>query len=217
MRALTFKGFLARYVKELSRENTLDIRLLAADAAAGGYRLRAPLVLYAVVSGKSTRLAEALGEFDDSPALREMLAFLTAENVEELLRNDELPEEYQKVWNAYQVALKTPERDEALKDAIRKKVLAVQAKNHCTNYRIYTDLKLNPGNVNAWLKNGNGDKVSYRTAERIMEFVMRYEKNTCANWIGEKNLAVALGVNDFTDDFFANGREAEINTVRDQY
>ena len=22
----------------------------------------------------------------------------------------------------------------------------------CTNYRIYTDLKLNPGNVNSWLK-----------------------------------------------------------------
>ena len=121
MRALTFKGFLARYVKELSREDTLDIKLLAADAASGGYRLRAPLVLYAVVSGKSARLAEAFEGIDGSPTLLEMLGCLTTENVEELLRNDELPEEYQKVWNAYQVALKTPERDNALKDAIRKK------------------------------------------------------------------------------------------------
>ena len=176
MRALTFKGFLARYVKELSREDTFDIKLLAADAATGGYRLRAPLVLYAVVSGKSARLAEALEGIDGSPTLLEMLGCLTTENVEELLRNDELPEEYQKVWNAYQVALKTPERDEALKDAIRKKVLAVQAENHCTNYRIYTDLKLNPGNVNAWLKSGNGAKISYRTAERILDYALNFTR-----------------------------------------
>lgn len=174
MRALTFKGFLTRYVKELSSVGTLNIRLLAADAEKGGYRLRAPLVLYAAVCGKKALLSGVLRETDDTLTMRRMLERLTAENAEELLRDRKLPEEYQKVWNAYLVARNAPDRDKALKESIRKKVLQIQAKNRCTNYRIYTDLKLNPGNVNAWLKHGNSEMVSYRTAERIMEYVLRY-------------------------------------------
>ena len=54
-----------------------------------------------------------------------------------------------------------------------KKVLQVLQNGSCTNYRIYTDLKLNPGNVNSWLKNGDSSKVSYRNAERILNYVMR--------------------------------------------
>lgn len=71
------------------------------------------------------------------------------------------------------VAKNAPERDKALKEAIRKKVLQMMQNGNCTNYRIYTDLKLNPGNVNSWLKNGDSSKVSYRNAERIMHYVMQ--------------------------------------------
>ena len=36
------------------------------------------------------------------------------------------------------------------------------------------ELKLNPGNVNSWLKNGDSSKVSYRNAERILNYVMQH-------------------------------------------
>ena len=61
-----------------------------------------------------------------------------------------------------------------MKEAIRKKVLQMMQDGTCTNYRIYTDLKLNPGNVNSWLKNGDSNKASCRNAERILNYVMQH-------------------------------------------
>ena len=43
-----------------------------------------------------------------------------------------------------------------------------------TNYRIYTTLNLNPGNANAFLKNGDISKVSLDTTRRILQFVNEY-------------------------------------------
>lgn len=37
-----------------------------------------------------------------------------------------------------------------------------------------TDLRLNPGNLNAWLKHGNSDKVSLETARRTLRYVEAY-------------------------------------------
>ena len=53
----------------------------------------------------------------------------------------------------------------------RQKVKRLQAKSGLSNYRIYTDLKLNPGNLNAWLKHGNCDKVSLETARQTLRYM----------------------------------------------
>ena len=39
-----------------------------------------------------------------------------------------------------------------------------------SNYRIYTDLHLNPGNLNAWLKHGDCGKVSLKTARSVLRY-----------------------------------------------
>ncbi len=57
---------------------------------------------------------------------------------------------------------------------MRKKILSIQKEKNCSNYRVYTDLHLNPGNINSWLKNGDSTKVSYQTAEKIMNYVLQY-------------------------------------------
>lgn len=54
---------------------------------------------------------------------------------------------------------------------MRQKVKRLQEKKDVTTYRIYTDFKPNPGNLNAWLKHGNGDKVSLETARRALHYV----------------------------------------------
>lgn len=48
MRELTFRGFLAQYVKQLSAEKTNSLYKLAAEAGSSNPRLREPLLLYAV-------------------------------------------------------------------------------------------------------------------------------------------------------------------------
>lgn len=175
MRTLTFKGFLAQYIKKLSYSNSLDLQKLAAEAVHDNYRLQAPLVLYAVVHRKRVRLTNLLQGNDSAKEMLDMLSMLAADSVEQKLHSGSFPEAYQKVWNSFLVARDAPKRDEALKAAVRNKVLRLQEEKKCSNYRIYTDLKLNPGNINSWLKNGDCTKVSYHTAERVMNYVLQLQ------------------------------------------
>ena len=165
MRALTFKGFLTQYVKELSQTNTLNLKTLAREAEDGNYRLAAPLVLYALVTEKKDSLHRSLGSSVTADEMRRDLQAFSGADVEQMLSSGKAPRDYAKVWESFLVAKKAPERDKALKEAIRKKVLQTMQASNCTNYRIYTDLKLNPGNVSS--------KVSYKNAERIMNYVMQ--------------------------------------------
>ena len=174
MRTLTVNGFFRQYVKKLSVANTLDLGKLAAEATAGNYRLQAPLVLYAVSSGKKNALIEHLSHKENSSEMLAMLSGLSSENLGNMLAQKDVPEEYQKAWKSFLAARNAPARDEALKDAMRIKVLSLLRQKQCSNYRVYHDLHLNPGNVNAWLKNGDSRKVSYATAERILNYVLQH-------------------------------------------
>ena len=174
MRALTFKGFLTQYVKELSQTNTLNLRTLAREAEDGNYRLAAPLVLYALATEKEAFLLRSLGSSAAADEMRRDMQAFSEADVEFLLSSGNAPQDYLKVWEAYLVAKNAPERDKELKEAIRKKVLQRLQTGNCTYCRICTDLKLNPGNVNSWLKNGDSSKVSYRNAERILNYVMQH-------------------------------------------
>lgn len=78
-----------------------------------------------------------------------------------------------KVWNSFQVRRNRPQNDDALEAAMREKILQLQKAKSCSNYRLYRDLKLNTGNINSWLKNGDSSKVSYQTAQRIITYVIQ--------------------------------------------
>lgn len=173
MRKLTFKGFLSQYVKNLSYSNTLDIKRLAKEATTNNLRLRAPLVLYALASSKKDQLIDALSDCSNASDMVKMLDFFESSDLETQLGKGNVPEDYSKVWNSFLVARNAPKRDDDLKGAMRKMILRVQAEKKCSNYRVYTDLKLNPGNINSWLKNGDSSKVSYHTAEQIMNYVLQ--------------------------------------------
>lgn len=57
------------------------------------------------------------------------------------------------------------------KELVRKKVKRLQTSGNISNYRIYADLGLNPGNINAWLKLGECGKVSLNTARKVLSYV----------------------------------------------
>ena len=174
MRTLTFEGFLREYVKKLSEANTQNMEILAKEAANGNYRLQAPLVLYALTSGKENLLLSQLRK-ENAYDIIKMLNALSDKELEQELEKGAVPDEYQKAWNSYQVARDEPRRENDLKNAMRNKIISLQQEKKCTNYRIYTDLQLNPGNINSWLKNGDSRKVSYDSAERVMRYLLQYE------------------------------------------
>lgn len=174
MRKLTFKGFLSQYVKKLSYTNTMDLKRLAEEAATSNVRLRAPLVLYSLATGREKQLLSFLQSNRATSDMQKVLLDLSGGSLEERLASGLVPDEYSKVWNSFLVARDAPKRDDDLKGAMRKKILSIQKEKNCSNYRVYTDLHLNPGNINSWLKNGDSTKVSYQTAERVMNYLLQY-------------------------------------------
>ena len=173
MRDLTFRGYLTQYVRQLAVEETNSLYKLAAEASGNNPRLREPLFLYAVYSQKEKVLLQATKEPTLYMEYQRMVELYTADMMTELFEQASplLPAEYHKVWRSYQRRKNRGQADEHTKELMRQKVKCLQEKKSVTNYRIYTDLKLNPGNLNAWLKHGDSDKVSLDTARKTLRYV----------------------------------------------
>lgn len=173
MRDLTFRGYLTQYVRQLAAEETNSLYKLAAEACSSNARLREPLFLYAVYSQKEKVLLQATKEPTLYMEYKRMVELYTADMMTELFEQASplLPAEYHKVWRSYQSRKNRGLADEHTKELMRQKVKRLQEKKGVTTYRIYTDLKLNPGNLNAWLKHGDGDKVSLETARRALRYL----------------------------------------------
>lgn len=86
----------------------------------------------------------------------------------------ELPEGFRKVWRSYLTVTRRIQNDDHTKALMLAKVRRLQQEKHLTNYRVYTDLKLNPGNTNAWLKHGDSRKVSLEAARRVLHYAQSY-------------------------------------------
>ena len=167
MKPLTFKGFLKQYLLKISGQNTLSVFRLAEAAEHENPRLREPLVLYALFHDKAHVLRRAaVGSWLD----REILAYSLGK-VKELLEadSDVLPANYRKVYRSYCSVASKKQSDDHTKELLRKRTLQLQEENRISNYRLYRDLKLNSGNVNAYLKHGDTGKVSLDTARKLFE------------------------------------------------
>ncbi len=172
MRELTFKGFLSEYVMSLAQAERGSIRALVREAV-GNVRLRAPLYLYAAVTGRGdVLLREARGTalFDEYAELSRkfdtdgLLAALKEQSAE-------LPEEYLKVWRSYESVRDAHLRDGRMKALICQKVLRLQEEKSVSTYRVCKDLRLDNANVNAWLKNNACGKVSLATAKSVLRYM----------------------------------------------
>lgn len=173
MRDLTFAGYLKSYVRSLSTTETNSLYKLAEEAADKNPRLREPLLLYAVFTDKTEVLLGAA----KVPALYSDYNNLTNRydkaGFEAALQeaSSPLPEEYKKVWRSYLSKKNRLQNDNHTKDLMRNKVVKLQKAKGVSNYRLYADLGLNPGNFNAWLKYGDPNKVSLDTARRTVKYL----------------------------------------------
>ena len=175
MRELTFPGFLKTYVRALSLGKTGRFKVLAAEAATQNSRLREPLALLALFTGSAESLLKESCGLAWHRDVAELFARYDTESMQvALLQKDPaLPEEYKKVWSSFLAKKNRPKTDSHTKDRIRTRVLALQREYGVSNYRVYTDLKLNHGNLNAWLKHGSGEKVSLTTARQALAYLQK--------------------------------------------
>jgi len=176
MRQLTFKGFLHKYVKELSYCKTNDIRMLVREIPNKNYRLIEPLVLYALSVNKNDYLNRVA---EDSLLLAESFRFegMNLDDVALMLEYElanntgDVPFNYIKAYQSYTYFRDKQKNQNHTKMLIRGKINELREQKNISVYRVYTDLGLNHGCVHDYVKNGNVQGVSLNTAKRILEYL----------------------------------------------
>lgn len=172
MRRLTFKGFLESYVKHLAAEETVDLTRLA-SLLPREPRLAEPLVLWAAVTGRGARLAELLGERPLASEARAVERLAEKGLLEKALSaaSPDLRPEYAKAWRSYVSRRDAPSRDARLKLEARQRVLSLETEKNVTRYRMAKDLGLNPGNLYAFLVQGDARRLSLDKALRLVRYL----------------------------------------------
>lgn len=164
MRQLTLLGFLSEYVKSLSECNSLNIHKLINEVYGGNYRLREPLFLYCHYSSKSEILLKYLNDTDN----KEYIFIVT------LLKNnqtDDLPSDFIKVLNSYRRKVGMKDNDDNIKMLMLDKIIKLKYQKNVTNYRIYTDLSINAGNFNDFVKNRKLSRLSLDKSREVYNYL----------------------------------------------
>ncbi len=157
MRKLTFRTFIKRYLVDISGQQTLNIHKLA-KLSKKNVRVIDPLILYCLFENKMNVLSRYLNTNVEG---------LTTEN---FLDDKFSSYSFQKIYQSYLRKLKINEFDNETKSLIRDNIITMMKEKSISNYRIYTDLKANPGNINDYLKNGNSKKVSLELVKDIYNY-----------------------------------------------
>jgi hypothetical protein len=174
MRKLSFTGFLKQYVAYLAADDTQDIAKLVGLAANGHSRVTEPLFLLAIMTDRLPLLLDAAKDTPLADVYSKLAnLFPTPELLLGALKNQDprLSLQYQKVYQSYLSQIARPDIDRQASLLMRDKAMNMMREKSVSNYRVYTDLGLNPGNINAFLKNADATKVSRKTARAILEYV----------------------------------------------
>ena len=163
MRKLTFIGFLTDYIQNLSSASNLRIALLYKECE-NNLRLKEPLFLYAYHTNKSHILKKYLSD-EDLKEYKDICCLLNSNRLEEL------PKEYKKVYNSYEVRAHMKDNDDNIKQLMLDKIIKLKSEKGISNYRIYTDLRFNPGNFNVFIKNRNIKKLSINNTRKTLNYL----------------------------------------------
>lgn len=162
MRKLSFTGFLKQYIKDVSGLDTLSIHKLVL-ASKKNYRMVDSLLLYCVFTDSK----DLLNKYSNN----KYFTLMNELNRDNFLDNRYQEYDFQKIWEAYENSNKKVEYENEFKTKLREVVVRTMKEKRISNYRVYTDLKLNPGNVNDYLTNGNCRKVSLDVSKMIYRYV----------------------------------------------
>ena len=163
MRKITFNAFLKQYLLDLSGQTSLSIHKLS-RLSKKNYRLMDPLLIYCLLENKMDIYYKYFDHNQD-------LDGLTKDNY---LDDKYADYSFQKIHQSYLRRLNVNEYDLQTKTLIRDNILKMMNDKKISKYRVYTDLSLNPGNVNDYLANGNSKKVSLDLVKKIYNYCSNY-------------------------------------------
>ena len=175
MRRPLFSRWIRRQVLNLANIEPFSLRKFAALAQKENPRLREPLLLYAIANDCTSKLLGYTYKEDVLNSYTQILELLKDKDLAEVALNnldiDGLPREYSKFFASYRSAYNKPQANRESKHLRWKKSRLLQLEKGVNTADIYHTLDLNPGNVNAYMKHGDLDKVSLKNATEIMKYL----------------------------------------------
>ena len=162
MRELSFKEYLQQQLCELSNYDSKSLYKFARLAESNA-RLKNTLCLY-LNYYVSEKLKKQLCK--KYSYLKEECDRLNGVAVEDLALS-----EHKTIYENYLNYKNRKQNEDKIKLLMQRRIVEVQEEKGITNYRIYKALNLNPGNVNAFLRNGDTGKVGLDTVRRMLAYV----------------------------------------------
>lgn len=160
MNRLTFEGYLKNVIKSITGTSSFNMRELSVKCNRRPELLE-PLALYAVLTGRSELCRK------NDKVYNECLRLKSSRSIRKI------SPVYENIYKGYNAAKNQVKTDNQIKSKFRNRIIAMQKEKSITNYRIYTDLNLNHGNVNSFLKNEDYNKLSLETVRRIWKYLER--------------------------------------------
>ena len=175
MRRPVFIRWIKKQVLEIAGTDSFSLRRLAALAQKDKPRLAEPLLLYAVAAGHTDRLMSFIYQEDIRKSYEKVLSILKGVDLKEAALSgrldDALPREYGKFLASFRASYNRPETVKDSKYLRWERSRAIQLEKGINTADVYRALGLNAGNVNAYLKHGDIDKVSLQNATDIMDYL----------------------------------------------
>lgn len=172
MRKLSLKSYLEKQMITLSGLNSKSLYRFSALSEKNA-RLKDTVVLYLVLFVRDDLKRHLLNKYPYLSSGCEKLSGITQDNVESFLVDDFLSE-YRTIYENYLKTIESHENENRIKRMMYDRIVQLQREKDITNYAVYKALKLNPGNANSFLKNGDVSKLSLDTVRRILKFVNQY-------------------------------------------
>ena len=174
MKLKTFKSFLVDYVKDMNPERSLSLFKNEKYT----YKDKRLLNVYSFyVLFNSNVEKTLLNKKEALPKLYDMYRSykvkykgFTYENLSKKVDTLDEFDELKKLYNSYKNLFVN--KNLFLKKMYHRRITNIKQKKDISNYRIYTDLKLNHGNTNDYLKNEKYGKLSINNVKSILEYVV---------------------------------------------
>lgn len=176
MRRPVFKRWIQKEAARLAGFSTFRLREIAAAMQGSGPRAKEPLLLYALEADRFEKLLELIWRDDIREEYRTIADMLRDINLSEAAVSGNIPEnlprEYAKHLTSFASEYHKPETQAESKRLRWEKSRQLQLQKGISAAYISQELGLNRGNVNAYLKHGDVNKVSLQNATNIMKLLM---------------------------------------------
>lgn len=174
MRRISFATWAKRQLSQ-QLDGRFNLRELAAIVQhSDDDRLKSLMLLYAASTSRTERLLEFIWDENLANEYRLAASAISQRSIEKLaLRGTPmhaLNDTYNAVMAEFVEAYNVSDEKASTKKQLWAETRDIQLRYGISNCTIYNGLKLNPGNVNAYLKYGATEKVSIANARRIKTY-----------------------------------------------